>query len=320
MKEPGAANLKPVFAVSVFVLITVVLSVFLQKSETGTIVYAPADAAAYEAEAKRDLLALLLAYPDHIAGFEKTKDGTILVVMQSGKKIVYDDRKVKNYEQKLYNADLQDSMEQIYPLRGIEEIPKENFDPGRIRNYAFLHEVYGNTQGAIEKDLVRADTGQGSVSFNKNNGAADALQNAFQGINELLERSKSVYGFVFPINGTFNYRVIAGTNRLSPHAFGIAIDLRSDPRDYWRWASKEQGQKRLEEYPPELVRIFEENGFVWGGKWNHFDFLHYEYRPEIILKARACDESGKMTDPWYSGFPETEESQNCIETVEWIFE
>ncbi len=91
---------------------------------------------------------------------------------------------------------------------------------------------------------------------------------------------------LFPCSGTFNYRLISGTNRLSPHAFGIAIDLASDKRDYWKWASKEAGEKRLASYSNELVEIFENNGFVWGGKWSHFDILHFEYRPEIILKAR----------------------------------
>jgi len=35
--------------------------------------------------------------------------------------------------------------------------------------------------------------------------------------------------------------------------------------------------------PPEpLVRAFERQGFVWGGKWFYFDTMHFEYRPEIL--------------------------------------
>jgi peptidoglycan L-alanyl-D-glutamate endopeptidase CwlK len=33
----------------------------------------------------------------------------------------------------------------------------------------------------------------------------------------------------------------------------------------------------------EIVRIFEKHGFVWGGKWYHYDTMHFEYRPEIVL-------------------------------------
>jgi hypothetical protein len=35
--------------------------------------------------------------------------------------------------------------------------------------------------------------------------------------------------------------------------------------------------------PAALVRAFERQGFVWGGKWLFFDTMHFEYRPEILL-------------------------------------
>jgi D-alanyl-D-alanine carboxypeptidase len=34
--------------------------------------------------------------------------------------------------------------------------------------------------------------------------------------------------------------------------------------------------------PQEIVSIFEKHGFIWGGKWNHFDTMHFEYRPELL--------------------------------------
>jgi HSP20 family protein len=34
--------------------------------------------------------------------------------------------------------------------------------------------------------------------------------------------------------------------------------------------------------PQEIVSIFERQGFIWGGKWNHFDTMHFEYRPELL--------------------------------------
>jgi D-alanyl-D-alanine carboxypeptidase len=33
--------------------------------------------------------------------------------------------------------------------------------------------------------------------------------------------------------------------------------------------------------------IFEQHGFVWGGKWRHHDTMHFEYRPELIAVAKA---------------------------------
>jgi hypothetical protein len=40
-------------------------------------------------------------------------------------------------------------------------------------------------------------------------------------------------------------------------------------------------------HPPEqVIEAFEENGFIWGGKWHRFDTVHFEYRPEILSLAR----------------------------------
>jgi hypothetical protein len=88
-------------------------------------------------------------------------------------------------------------------------------------------------------------------------------------------------------------RSVAGTAIRSQHAFGLAVDL--VPRTYnglnayWRWSRvyhrtswhRIPVEKRWT--PPEaVVQIFEGHGFVWGGKWTHFDNIHFEYRPEIL--------------------------------------
>ncbi|MHB1314191.1 MAG: M15 family metallopeptidase [Christensenellales bacterium] len=281
------------------------------------LVDAPVAAKADERTVKRDILALMAAYPGQIADVERDGNGRVFCVMASGAKIVYDDMQAKSFEAQLNNADLQDMMEQPYPLGRIAVLCSG--DPGRIREYKFLGEVYGKSRGAIEKNLCHAALdGAGSCSFSRMNGAADALITAFDGAAALCKKEQRVYGFVYPPAGTYNYRLIAGTNRLSPHAFGIAVDLKSDSADYWRWATEEQGQGRLSDYPQELVRIFESSGFIWGGKWAHFDFLHYEYRPELILKAKAdaaaaADGAG---GEWYAGFEVTEEVRGYIQIIE----
>jgi hypothetical protein len=73
------------------------------------------------------------------------------------------------------------------------------------------------------------------------------------------------------------------------HSFGMTIDVNVEFSDYWRWAIKaeEDDGSRVIEYknriPMELVAIFEEQGFIWGGKWYHFDTMHFEYRPELLM-------------------------------------
>jgi len=85
----------------------------------------------------------------------------------------------------------------------------------------------------------------------------------------------------------WNWRSIAGTSRRSNHSYGIALDLL--PRElkgrltYWRWNSDAPGNEIYYLPPETVIRIFEEHGFIWGGKWDLIDTMHFEYRPEILL-------------------------------------
>jgi hypothetical protein len=86
------------------------------------------------------------------------------------------------------------------------------------------------------------------------------------------------------LGGTFNWRKIHGTDRLSPHSFRIAIDLDPTFGDYWQWSrSGSLGWHYRNRIPIEIVEIFERHGFIWGGKWFHFDTMHFEYRPELLI-------------------------------------
>ncbi len=270
----------------------------------------------YVRAAKQDLLSLMLAYPQHIAGLQRGDDGLVYLVMQSGDEILYDDMKQKSFDEQLACADLQDMMSLAYPLEMISALREGNDDPGRIRCYAFLHAVYGDTINDIEKNLTNTNLVSGCYPVAAD--AAPALEEAMRQLSAYIREDPSAYGYVFPVNGTYNYRFIAGTTQLSPHAFGIAIDLKSNPCDYWRWATREQGQSRLDDYPAGVVKIMEDHGFIWGGKWAHFDFLHFEYRPELIIKA-AYTANGDFKNPWYAGFPDDAQTKKYIQWVEDVF-
>lgn len=287
------------------------LSLSTASSDTNTIEY-------YQTM-KRDLLCLMMAYPEYIINVEKEESGRVYLVMKSGRKILYDDKKTKSFEEKLSNSDLQDMMEQDYPLSYNKSLMEKNFDPGRRRVYALLKEVYGESKQQVESNLRNVNVGYRNYQFNNNNKAAEALQNVMKELIPITKKRKDIEVCVYPCSGTFNYRLIAGTNQLSPHSFGIAIDLARDKRDYWKWASREEGEERIASYPKELVEIFEKNNFIWGGKWGHFDILHFEYRPEIILKARYFGD--KLNDKeWYSGAPYEDPSvKNYIEKINQVF-
>lgn len=286
-------------------VLIVVISLFfnIQTSKAATesnVIFRTKNMDMYNLTMKRDLLCLMLAYPEYITNIEEN-NGYVYLVLKSGQKIIYDDKTEKSSDQKLVNPDLQDTLEQTYPLSSIKNIMQSNFDPGRSRCYGLLSEMYGSSKQTLESNLTGVNVGYKKYQFNKNCGAASSLQSVMSELIPLSEKNSNIRKYLLPCSGTFNYRVISGTKRLSPHAFGIAIDLASDKSDYWKWASKEAGGKRLASYPSELVEVFENNGFIWGGKWSHFDILHFEYRPEIILKARYFNNTVDLNKPWHEG-------------------
>ena len=269
----------------------------------------------YKTCMKQDLLILMVAYPEYITDI-LYENNDVYIVMKSGKKFIYDDKKNKTPEEKLSNPDLQDMMEQLYPLTKTNEIMPKDFNPGRIRHYGLLNEVYGDSKNAIEKNLCGLKYGYTNYPFNSRNGANIALEDTLKELISLSKENNKIGALIYPPNGTYNYRLISGTGRLSSHAYGITIDLKSDKRDYWKWSSVEKGKSRLNEYPDELVSAFENHNFVWGGKWGYFDILHFEYWPEIILKAKYFSDYTN-DDQWFKGAPsEDNYVKKCIELID----
>ena len=88
--------------------------------------------------------------------------------------------------------------------------------------------------------------------------------------------------FLFPIGGTYVCRAVADTGQTSMHGWGAAIDINVSLSDYWLWRRAAGLPAYVNRIPPEIVAIFERHGFIWGGRWSHFDTMHFEYRPELI--------------------------------------
>ena len=118
------------------------------------------------------------------------------------------------------------------------------------------------------------------------NGVAEKLAAVSAELDRLPARFDR---YLFPPAGTLNCRPIAGTDRMSAHGSATAVDIATAPAHYWRWSprSLDGTIPYRNEIPPEIVEIFERHGFIWGGKWYHFDTMHFEYRPELLGAARA---------------------------------
>ena len=119
--------------------------------------------------------------------------------------------------------------------------------------------------GDCRKTNLAADAGEivwlpkkygKTITFSKVNGAASELQKVS---NELDQLPDQFLGYLRPLQGTFNCRTVAGTNRLSSHGTGTAIDLAKAHCDYWRWSKPDASGRIIykNQLPWEIVRIFE---------------------------------------------------------------
>jgi hypothetical protein len=231
---------------------------------------------------REKLVRIIESYPGEVVGVEIGPHHTVLLKMRSGASVPFDDGKTRNHEQRLVECDVEDMLFDDYP-RKLPVKWTTNLDPGRYRSAAFFKAVYGQTKAEVERGLVSVQFCEHHVRFSSHNGASKALEAVSREMDGVLARNPELKKYVTKLGGTFNWRSIAGSEALSAHSFGIAIDLNPQLGEYWLWsnASKEETTRR-QAFPLEIVEAFEHNGFVWGGKWFHFDLMHFEYRPELI--------------------------------------
>ena len=219
---------------------------------------------------------LVAAYPDFLVSHDalsiRWKDGATMAVS--------DGKGEKSFDEKLRHASILDQLELSYPKGRLTSPPALQDDPGRFRNVAFFDKMYGDcAKGEVAKKLARVawlpKSGGGSVMITSVNGVADKLRAVSEELDAL---SPDVKTYAFPSAGTYNCRVVQGAGTRSMHAWGAAIDVNTKYADYWLW-SKGAYRNRI---PFEIVAVFEKHGFIWGGKWGHFDTMHFEYRPELL--------------------------------------
>ncbi len=212
---------------------------------------------------------LIGAYPDHLSHIENNH-----LVWADGTRMVWDDGHHKSFEAKLSSPDLEDMMSQNYAEHGIGKEPPLNHDPGRIRYEPFFLKMYGASKEEVKKRLTTIHWFGQTLRVTTINGIHDRLRNVR---DELIARPH-LKQYVTDVGGTFNWRTIAGTPRISMHSFGCTIDINVALSHYWR----RDGSEYQNDIPKELVRIFEKHGFIWGGRWYHYDTMHFEYRPELL--------------------------------------
>lgn len=249
-------------------------------------------------EAALDLAVLRAAYPGAVQGLERDASGRLALVLAGGRRLPYDDGRPRDAAQALESPDIRTMLAQVYPVGPVDGAaapPPPGFDPGRARPQALFMALYGGTRGAVRGRCVTVGFAGRGVLFNARFGAARALARVWRRIEAELPQHPEWRDALQPLGGTLAWRRIAGTKRLSLHSFGLAIDL-NPHLPYWRTEPRpEEAPARRAAFPPEILAAFEAEGFLWGGKWASFDLMHFEYRPEMLLKARVLQ--GQATLP-----------------------
>lgn len=240
---------------------------------------ASAQAAGYgaaPADINAKLDALVRAYPDFIA----RHDGTTLYLKDGRKFAISDGRTNKTFDAMIEHADIDDMFYAPYVAGETAAAPGTNIDPGRVRFEPLFNAMYGDCdKGEVQPKMRNIawlpKHGGGRVSITTANGVDKALEAVSAELDALPDRFLK---YLIPNSGTYNCRKIAGSSARSVHAWGAAIDINSAASDYWRW-SKGGWHNRI---PVEIARVFEKHGFIWGGRWWHYDTMHFEYRPELL--------------------------------------
>ena len=233
------------------------------------------------AEEQAALDALVRAYPDYLAGYDSVdliwRDGTRMPLS--------DGQPAKTFAEMLRHGSLLDQMRLSYPDGATRTALGPDDDPGRIRNRAFFDKMYGDCwKGEVAQRLVSVvwlprSWGR-AIRITSVNGVGDRIAAVSEELDALPDAVKR---YAYPPAGTYNCRTVADTGGPSMHSWGAAIDINAARADYWLWHRSGVIEAGLvNRIPPEIVAIFERHGFIWGGKWSHYDTMHFEYRPELV--------------------------------------
>ena len=216
----------------------------------------------------------LMKYYPQIIGFKDNK-----VLFNDGSSLDYDDKKQKSSQELMDNPDIEDQFLYQYKVKNIN-------DAGRVRNEAFFKKIYGNSKTEVERNLTEIIWCPKLVNQKIKVTTINGVDKIIKKLSTELDNYPEYKKYLTNIAGTFNWRKIAGTTRLSMHSFGMTIDINTKYSNYWQWDCKCKNENTKLNYknkiPEKLVAIFEKYGFIWGGNWYHYDTMHFEYRPELI--------------------------------------
>jgi hypothetical protein len=180
-----------------------------------------------------------------------------------------------------------------YPPQYIETLRDRSSNQARLErkdaHRAFQSILYGGLERReIEALMVQVEFLGGKMNIHRD------IVERLRRIDAEIRKWEGGRDFIASIGsiGGFNWREIAGTRRMSYHSWGLAVDIQpkrlGGKTIYWMWEMERNKdwmlvplEKRWSP-PDRVIEIFENEGFIWGGKWPFYDNMHFEYRPELL--------------------------------------
>ncbi|GHT94999.1 hypothetical protein FACS1894141_2790 [Spirochaetia bacterium] len=275
---------------------------------------------AQESDGEQVLKSYLYTFPDRVQGVHDTGvDWTIRVgdrtfywaggrllpqeLLQRGN---LDWQKYRPHSFGVYPLTVPDPRD--YSAEEIEALRIEGSAEARLEaddtNRDFQAALYGGiTRAEVERNLVRVTFLGKSIVVHTL--ITEALDRVDRAIRNAAEQDRETAAFIASIGsiGCYNWRDIRGTQRMSYHSWGLAVDIQpgnlGNRAIYWLWERVYNADWMLVPpaqrwNPPDaVVRAFENEGFIWGGKWSLYDNMHFEFRPEQHELNRLLLASGQ---------------------------
>jgi hypothetical protein len=188
-----------------------------------------------------------------------------------------------------------------YPLGPLEEPPPLLEDP--VRSTDLLEQLFGRTEPYIREHGRSARFLDHRVFVN--DFCREPLARVEEEIRTAARTDPAVAAWIAGLRVVYSFedKEVAGSASRSYHAFGLALDLipasYGRRQVYWKWSRVYDRQwyripvARRYSPPQPVIEAFEHHGFVWGGKWSHFDTIHFEYRPEILRYNELLTEAAQ---------------------------
>ena len=167
------------------------------------------------------------------------------------------------------------------------QIKREDLSYVKIKHYGFDGEVHVG-ELIVNKKIAQAVGGVFADLFNaKYQIEKIRLIDEYDASDEASMKDNNTSAFC--------YRKIAGSEKLSMHARGLAIDInplynpcvhykdgkisKVEPKDGEAYIERDGSDKRRIKEGDLIIELFKRRGFTWGGEWKTLkDYQHFEYK------------------------------------------